>query len=267
MPIHICGRCFQANVDAERHMAWIIGMYEDDTILDYRHKTFVYDYFQMFHPRWIEIGTGNGSNIDFIFVKTLPSTGRKVFCIRRKDGSGIALSFFLEHIQKGVDREEFGVIDFDSAGVPDINYKKILNTAMRQAVQYQSAQFKEDFFFRRPERVCFVTGEMITYETSQVHHHTEHTATLGSSFAEIANRFLEMKNIKTGTNYRALLANSEGVYYAVILDKEFVADWQEYHEKQCDLVVLSVQGHRMLHQQLSIANSRKAKKIHSLTVV
>ncbi len=234
MSVYICGRNFELNADTENHMAWIVGLYEDTEVLDTSHEKFVIMYFEIFDKKWLQKIGNNKNNIDFVFVRKLKS-GRGVFCIRKMDGSFMPLSFFLEHLK--TDTNYVSVISTDGSTLP--NYKKILKSAMRRTVSHQIVIHKTEYF-STADKKCLVTGELILYETSQVHHH-------GISFSKLADDFIKLKKV---TNPKTILLTVEEVTYEKITDINFMSDWLDYHLKQSDLLVLSYGGHLALHQQL-----------------
>jgi hypothetical protein len=179
------------------------------TVLD-----FVEDLLCRYHPDW---GKKVGCGISAIWIKT-NRFGKRGFYITRTDGTETDFSF-MKCLAK---RSALG------------DFKK----AARNAVEAEITNAESSYFDSTNDPRCPVTQQRLSFGKSIVHHMEPMFDTLVSEFIRAYAINIDLVEYKTGID------GHEGAEFT---SNDLADYWRDYHIEHSNLLVVSQEGHKIIH--------------------
>lgn len=205
MPVIVGGRVFRTRTDALEQIRHVRDRYPLGAVVtDGDDQEFLLELLAL-HP---EAAEKFGPGVEHFEVRQNGSTVG--FWIIRTDGSETDFSF-IRCLRAPRHDEE-------------------VRAAMREAVRDQKLAAR-DAAFANGEVRCPITGELLTPQTCHVHHDER-------EFLELADAFAG----EIGGYERIEVVAGDGVIGRRLVDEDLKRRWQEFHERNARLVVVSVRA-------------------------
>lgn len=202
---------FARKKDIKLRCRSILSATADGALLDGFDKAFLMDLFRL-HPSWVR---KEGSGVSGITARTTFLGSRSFFLIR-PDGSeeDISYNIVVDYLNRSA--ENMAVMDFKDAA--------------RTAVMFQTKQFRINAL-AGGQTLCPLTGEALS-DTS----HVDHVAPL--TFDRLLFDFCRSR----GVNPKAVIIDYVGGMLPRIRDELLLSDWEDYHQKNAVLRLVSRNG-------------------------